>query len=65
MAVCEMCGQPVPWVTTKAAKSILGVSDIRVRQFIDQGRLPGTEKHGHGYRIPIASVIALKETRDA
>jgi len=42
---------------------LLGVSDIRVRQFIDQGRLPGAEKHRHGYRIPIASVIALNEAR--
>jgi len=58
-----MCGQPVDWVTTKAAVQLLGVSDIRVRQFIDQGRLPGTEKHAHGYRIPIASVIALNEAR--
>jgi ribosomal protein S14 len=64
MVPCPTCGQPVDWVTSKAAAQLLRVSGVRVRQFIEQGRLPGTTKSDVGYRIPIDSVIALNEARN-
>lgn len=69
MVPCPLCSSPIDWVTVNAAKQLLGVSDIRVRQFIADGRLPNATKAAPSdgvssmWRIPIADVIALKEAR--
>lgn len=70
MVPCPLCKSPVDWVTLKAASQLLGVSEVRVRQFIAAGRLPNATKVAPGeginslWRVPIADVIALKEARD-
>lgn len=70
MVPCPLCEQPIDWVTAKGAGSVLGVSSLRVRQLIAEGRLPGAVKFHPGggiqplWKVPIASVIALKEARD-
>lgn len=69
MVPCPLCQSDVDWVTVKAAASVLGVSDIRVRQFIAEGRLPGAVKFTPGggiqplWKVPISSVIALDNAR--
>ncbi len=69
MVPCPLCQSPVDWVTVKAAAQLLGVSTIRIKQFIAAGRLPNATKAAptdgvHSmWRIPIADVLALKEAR--
>lgn len=69
MVACPICGQDVDWITAAAASQLLGVTPARVRQFISEGRLPGSVKYRPGgglaplWKVPIASVIALVEAR--
>lgn len=69
MVACPICGQGVDWLTAPAAARLLDVSPQRVRQFIDDGRLPGAVKYRPGgglsplWKIPVTSVIALIEAR--
>lgn len=69
MVNCPICAGPVDWVTAASAAKLLGVSPARVRQFIHQGRLPGTVKFRPGggiaplWKIPVTSVAALIKAR--
>jgi hypothetical protein len=69
MVNCPVCGQEVDWVTLNQAAQILGVSGVRVSQFIKQGRLPGANKHKPSqgvnslWKIPIVSLLALHNSR--
>jgi excisionase family DNA binding protein len=47
------------WMTTKNAAALLGVTDIRVRQYIDEGRLMA-EKFGPLWMVSAASVKGFK-----
>lgn len=69
MVACPVCGHDVDWVTVTQAAQLLDVSPARVRQFIARGRLPGAVKYRPGggisplWKLPIASVVALKQAR--
>lgn len=69
MVACPICGNDVDWITASAAAQLLGVSPGRIRQFIARGRLPGAVKYRPGggipplWKIPIASIVALKQAR--
>ena len=68
-AFCPMCDAAVPWTTALRAAKILGVQKARVIQLIQEGRLPGAAKAPASegmqafYKIPLASVAALLESR--
>jgi hypothetical protein len=70
-AICPMCNGTgeVDWMNARQAAQFLGVSEVRVRQLIADGLLPGAVKYtppGHttGYwKIPLASVAARMESR--
>ena len=69
MVNCPLCNQPVDWVTKSQAAKLLDVSDVRVSQFIKEGRLPGAQKKqpANGiselWCIPIDSLMALINMR--
>ena len=65
---CPYCGNDVDWVTIKEAAKAIDRSVARVKQLIEEGRLPGSEKSTTRpifYRVPIASIIAYLIAREA
>lgn len=53
------------WVTTKEAATIIGVSDGRVRQFVQENRLTPREKtdSDHYFRRSQVEALARKERK--
>ena len=61
---CKRCGQPVTWVDSTQAATMIGRNVSRVKQLIDEGRLPNSEKRGGGHggwHIPLQSIAAYLE----
>lgn len=50
-------------LTTQEAAELLEVSTGRVVQLASRGQLPGAEKFGRDWSIPVSAVILYQKTR--
>lgn len=53
------------WISTSEAAEILHVTDVRVRQLVDAGRLPAERDDLGHYRYRRAQVEVIANARDA